>query len=199
LAAKRFWFIMRLAAKAPRRCRPVSSTLGITSMFQQYFALSALVISSLASPASAQTTSDFSLRQNLASSRSIQDVIARSSKIPLRKRYDEMSLEEKENIRGLYTKMEPDDEPPFPERGLAPLIRAIHRAQLKLRVEGDLYLVADVDQKGEVISVSAYGSPSTEMTNFAASAIAFEKFKPALCKGSPCPQKYPLALKFQLE
>jgi hypothetical protein len=28
LAAKRFWFIMRLAAKAPRRRRPVSSTLG---------------------------------------------------------------------------------------------------------------------------------------------------------------------------
>jgi uncharacterized membrane protein YkvA (DUF1232 family) len=26
----RFWFIMRLAAKAPRRRRPVSSTLGIT-------------------------------------------------------------------------------------------------------------------------------------------------------------------------
>jgi hypothetical protein len=29
LAASRFWFIMRLAAKAPCRCRPVSSTLGI--------------------------------------------------------------------------------------------------------------------------------------------------------------------------
>ena len=64
------------------------------------------------------------------------------------------------------------------------------------RAAGDLYLVAEVDANGEAQSVTAYGSPDPDMTKFAASALLLQKFKPALCTGTPCAQKFPFSLGF---
>jgi hypothetical protein len=148
--------------------------------------------------AHSQAAGPFSLRQDFRSAAAIKDVIAQSSKLPLRKRYGEMTAEEKAVIRRFYTDMGPDDEPPFPEAGMERLIRTLHEAQSHLRVTGNLYLVADVDSKGDVQSVAAYGSPDPEMTRVAASVIVLEKFKPALCAGIPCAQKFPFSLRFEL-
>lgn len=145
-----------------------------------------------------QSIGPFSLREDIASAKAIRDVIAQSTTIPIRKRYSEMTQSEKDVIRGFYTSMGPTDEPPFPAAGLEPLVRALHKAQSKLLVSGDLYLVAEVDANGDAQSVTAYGSPDPDMTKFAASALLLQKFKPALCKGTPCSQRFPFSLRFAL-
>jgi hypothetical protein len=157
-----------------------------------------LALATAWSMAHSQADGPFSLRQDFRSAAAIKDVIAHAAKIPLRKRYGEMTSEEKAVIRRFYTEMGPDDEPPFPEAGMERLIRTLHDAQSHLRVNGNLYLVADVDSKGDVQSVAAYGSPDPDMTKFAASVIVLEKFKPALCAGTPCAQKFPFSLRFEL-
>lgn len=149
--------------------------------------------------ANSQSVGPFALRDDLASAKAIKDVIAQSTKIPFRKRYADMTQAEKDVVRAFYTSMGPTDEPPFPEAGLEPLVRALHRAQSRLLVEGDLYLVADVDANGDATSVAAYGSPDPNMTKFAASALVLQKFKPALCAGIPCAQKFPFSLKFVVQ
>ena len=154
------------------------------------------VFASYAAAASAQEFKTFSLRENLASAKAFQEVIATSSTIPLRKPYSLMNETETAAVRSLYIDMGHSDEPPFPKNGLEPLVRLLHQAQSKLLVAGDLYLIADVNAEGDVSAVTAYGSPSPEMTKFAASALVLEKFKPALCKSVPCSQKFPFALKF---
>lgn len=90
------------------------------------------------------------------------------------------------------------DEPPFPADGLKPLLHAISKGQSKLLVRGELRLVADVGPDGSVLSVQALGSPSTEMTEFAASVLVLTKFKPAVCKGQPCKMQFPLYLNFDV-
>ena len=155
-----------------------------------------LAVASSSLAVNSQSIGPFSLREDIASAKAIKDVIAKSTMIPLRKRYSEMTQPEKDVIHSLYTSIGPTDEPPFPEAGLEPLVRALHRAQSKLLVTGDLYLVAEVDANGEAQSVTAYGSPDPDMTKFAASALLLQKFKPALCIGTPCAQKFPFSLGF---
>lgn len=147
----------------------------------------------------AQSPGPYELRHDMTSARAIRDVIAISSRIPLRRTFESMLAEERTALRDFYTDMKDSDEPPFPAMGLEPLVRALHKAQSRLLVSGDLYLVADVDSNGDVQTVTAYGSPSPEMTKIAASALALQKFKPALCGGVPCSQKFPFALGFKVE
>lgn len=158
-----------------------------------------IAIATSSTLANSESVGPFALREDIASVQAIKDVIAQSTKVPLRKRYAEMTQTEKDVIRAFYTSMGPTDEPPFPEAGLEPLVRALHRAQSKLLVQGDLYLVADVDANGQTQSVVAYGSPDPNMTKFAASVLVLQKFKPALCAGTPCAQKFPFSLKFVVE
>lgn len=158
----------------------------------------ALATASVLPRAQPESSGRYVLREDLASAKAIKDVIVRSTAVPLLKRYGDMTPQEKDVIRGFYTSMGPADEPPFPDVGLEPLVKALHRAQSKLLVTGDLYLVAEVDPNGEAQSVTVYGSPSPEMTKFAASALLLQKFKPALCAGTPCAQNFPFSLRFVL-
>lgn len=161
--------------------------------------VSTLAIQIVPVGAVAQSQANFSLRENIASAKAIKDVVATSTRIPIRKTYHEMDKEEANIVRSLYTEMAANDEPPFPKHGLEPLVRMLHKAQSKLLVTGELYLVADVDADGNVVTVTAYGSPSADMAKVAASVLALERFKPALCNAVPCSQRFPFALRFAVE
>ncbi|HJV62920.1 MAG TPA: hypothetical protein VJ743_18365 [Albitalea sp.] len=146
----------------------------------------------------AQSPPQFSLRDDAQTARAIRDVIARSQHIPFDKRYADLSSEQKDGLRSLYKDMGPADEPPFPRDGLAPLVRLLQKGQSKMLVTGPLYLIVDVSAEGEAEAVKAIGSPSPEMTQFAASVMLLTKYKPALCAGTPCKQQYPFALQFDV-
>lgn len=143
----------------------------------------------------AQNAPTFTLRKDIAS----PDVIARSTHIPFDKRYAELTLEQKAVLNSMYESMAPQDEPPFPMDGLIPIVKAMYAAQAKLLVTGTIKLIVNVSAAGEATSVTAIGSLSPEMTRFAASILAVTKYKPALCGGTPCEQKYPFILDFEVQ
>ena len=119
------------------------------------------------------------------------------STIPLNRRYDELTQEEKAAVRGLYESMDPADEPPFPVDGLKPLYTAIQQAhERRFHVRGEMTLVATVGPTGDALKVQAIRSPDPDMTKFAASVLFATKFKPAMCKGQPCTMDYPLRIRF---
>jgi hypothetical protein len=92
--------------------------------------------------------------------------------------------------------VEPGDEPPFPADGLAPLYDTIRLGQQKLKVRGDLEVAVTVGSGGDAIDVQVLKSPSTEMTEFAASILLMTKYKPAVCKGQPCRMQFPVSIRF---
>lgn len=124
------------------------------------------------------------------------DFAALSTKIPINKRYSELTPEERAPLLAFYEPIPTEDEPPFPEDGLQPVIDALVQAQDRLQAKGRLSLVATVGADGRVESVTSYGSPSKAMTQFASSVLLLTKFKPAICSGRPCKMQFPFHVRF---
>lgn len=156
------------------------------------------IIALAGTAAIAQADTRFVLREDFRSAAAIPDVLARSTSIPLNKRYADLDPEEIALLKSYYEHVGPDDEPPFPVNGIGEITNSLAKAQHKLLVRGSLYLIVDVSAAGQGTSVTAIGSPSPEMTKFAASVLLLTKFKPALCAGIPCAQKYPFHVSFRV-
>jgi len=116
--------------------------------------------------------------------------------IPVKRRYDQLTPEQKAVVHSWYEHLGPGDEPPFPADGLAPVFDAIQRGQRKLMVRGDLEMVVTVGPDGKATEVQVMKSPSQEMTQFAGSVLLLTKYKPAVCKGKPCKMQFPVSLRF---
>ena len=116
--------------------------------------------------------------------------------IPVKRRYEQLTPEQKVIVHSWYEHLEPGDEPPFPADGLAPLYNAIERGQRKLLVRGELQMAVTVGPEGKATEVQVLKSPNPAMTQFAASVLLLTKYKPAVCKGQPCKMQFPLSLRF---
>jgi hypothetical protein len=123
----------------------------------------------------------------------------RGSVVPINRNYSELTQREKDVVRSWYVEMPEADEPPFPTRGLKPILDSIRKGQQKLLVTGELFLIATVGTNGEVTEVKAIGSPSPEVTSYAATVLMLTKFKPGLCSGQPCSMEFPLLQLFRVE
>ena len=160
--------------------------------------LGSLSLTALCLSVAAQTASpQYDARGDPPTGSAIRSTYASGGNLPINKRYDEFTVEEKETLNQFYEKMGPGDEPPFPAYGLKPIYTALARIQGELRVRGELYLFATVDQDGKVVQVKALGNPDPEMTKLAATVLSLTRFKPALCKGVPCTMDYPFRLNFK--
>lgn len=127
----------------------------------------------------------------------IDQVKAISSTLPLNLTYNELTESQKKVVASWYDNIPPGDEPPYPAQGLIALTKALSEVQDKLLVRGKLRLVATVDQDGNVTTVTAYGSPSPEMTKYASMVLLMTKFKAAICAGKPCTMQFPYQTEFQ--
>jgi hypothetical protein len=125
--------------------------------------------------------------------------VTSTSRIPLNRRYADLTPEEQDVVKSEYEAMRPLDEPPFPENGLLPLFEAMREIQRKLLAEGDLTMFVDVDAKGEATSVSVIKSPDARLTQAMASILMAVKYKPAVCKGQPCGMSFPLRMNFKVD
>jgi hypothetical protein len=121
-----------------------------------------------------------------------------STVLPVNRTYEQLTPEQRAAVSSWYEKVAPGDEPPFPLNGLGPMFDAIRKGQEILLVSGKLYLVATVEPNGRVSTVKAYGSPSPEMTKFAAKVLILTKFKPAVCGGRPCRMDFPIKYSFDV-
>ena len=118
--------------------------------------------------------------------------------IPINLPYESLSQSDRRKFHQNYEAIADGDEPPFPKGGLQAILKPITQGQQRLLVEGDLFLVATVLADGSVKEVTARGSPSEQMTNFAAQVLLLTPFKPALCSGKPCVMEFPLRMNFSV-
>ncbi|MBB3222326.1 energy transducer TonB [Pseudoduganella umbonata] len=118
--------------------------------------------------------------------------------VPPDKTYAELPEADKARLRSLYEHMAADDEPPFPARGYRPLMRAMSTVQEQLQVEGTVDMGVIVGPDGRASEVKVYGSSDPQLTTVIASVLVLEKYKPALCRGTPCTQEFPFRMNFTL-
>jgi hypothetical protein len=115
---------------------------------------------------------------------------------PFEKPYDQLNDEQQRAVKSQYPLLAEGDEPPYPLHGLKPIYQWLSDAQAKLLVEGELRLYVLVGADGKPVQVTMIGSPSADMTKFAASVVMRETYKPAMCDGTPCQMVFPFSMHF---
>jgi hypothetical protein len=165
------------------------------------FALTALLAAALPLSAMAQAaeaSAAYKLKQEEPPTGSSIKRDATISSFPYDKPYSQLSERDKQRLRALYEQMGPDDEPPFPLRGYKSIFKSLATVQSRLLVAGELDIAVIVDSEGNGTGVKVYKSPDPEMTKVVATLMMLERYKPALCKGAPCAQEFPLRMNFTL-
>jgi hypothetical protein len=110
--------------------------------------------------------------------------------LPADQTYEQLSEDDKFIARAKAGTPSESDEPPYPLHGPHQILESSIEIQNRLRVEGNLVLGVTVDASGTAQSVSALSSPDSQLTMAMARILMLEKYKPALCAGKPCIQKY---------
>jgi len=117
--------------------------------------------------------------------------------LPFDKAYAQLSPEQQQSLKSRFVQMGEGDEPPFPVDGLGPLIKAIIKVnELVTDTLGRLELEVLVDASGTPTRVDVLRSPDPVLARHAAALAMLTRFKPALCKGSPCAMGFPVGIDF---
>ncbi len=164
-------------------------------MSQRHFAIlgTAALLVAIQIPVAAEDTVYVIKQERPSSGSNIRREVVKAGSIPLDKTYAELTPEQKAWLKSQYQQMGPNDEPPYPLRGLRPLYTSLARAHegFDLKYKGELMVYVNVDSSGAVNSISVAKSPDEALSQAVANFMTIQKFKPALCSGAPCAQVFP--------
>lgn len=120
--------------------------------------------------------------------------IVKTGTIPLDKTYAELTEDQKQRLKDVYDRMPAGDEPPFPEKGLLSIYRAVGTVHENTEYQhpGPLNVEVLVDSTGEPKSVDILTSPDADITTAVVTSLMHKKYKPAICSGQPCAMKMPI-------
>ena len=176
--------------------RPVHHRSALSSM-RHWVAVSMIALSA---GAHAQAHPEYTIKEDAPRTGSS---IRRNQVMPIQIAYNlpyaQLPESDKQAVHRQYDAIAQGDEPPFPVDKLRAVLNPIRKAQQRLLVTGELLLVATIGPDGQAQQVKAYGSPSPEMTTFAAQTLMLVSYKPAVCGGQPCTMDFPLNMKFVLQ
>ncbi len=116
--------------------------------------------------------------------------------VPYEQGYAQMSAEHKKVVASKYPLMDIADEPQYPLNGKQTISRMIVDASKQNALTGMLLLLVKVGPDGKPLTVTTIGSPSKQITTFAAHVVMLEKYKPGMCAGKPCTMIFPYSLTF---
>jgi hypothetical protein len=117
--------------------------------------------------------------------------------LPLDKRYEQFTPQQRRQVKAQYDHLQPGDEPPFPAQGLGPMYRAIALVEAPSDVGRELSLDVLVDRDGKATQVDVLDAPSHEMARYASAVVRATAFKPAVCRGAPCAMSFPVRIRFE--
>lgn len=140
----------------------------------------------------------FRMKSDQASTGTLLKRDASISSLPFDKTYDQLTEAQKDQLRGIYEHMGPEDEPPFPKYGLKNLFRGLEQVQTYAQARGLLDVRVMVGPDGVPQNVSVYATPDRDLAKAVAFLLLKEKYKPALCAGKPCAQEFPFRVKFEM-
>lgn len=150
-------------------------------------------------PLKGEKTPEYRLKSDTAEDGKFRSTLVRGGGIPFNKSYANMSPKEQQGVRSRYPMLHPDDEPPFPLKGIAGMNAMLSEAHQEILIAGILKAQILVDSNGVPTSVQVFKSPAPAMTTVATILLMREKFKPGLCAGKPCPMVFPFEVDFRPE
>ncbi len=120
--------------------------------------------------------------------------------LPLDKRYDELTADQKGMLRSWYKNLGPDDEPPYPEQGLQDLYEKLIGAHHGYQVYGQIFVVAHIDALGVAHSAAILPAGNyvmrDEVNQYFASVLMKQKYKPGKCNGTPCAMDFGVSINY---
>jgi hypothetical protein len=129
----------------------------------------------------------------------IRKTYAWSRLIPLDLPYHRFTLEQKLALKSMYEPMPEDDEPPFPQDGLRPIIQSLSRLIGGLGIEGQVRVHVTVSADGHATEFRFYKMPDERTGRAVAHVFTQTTFKPARCAGQPCQMDFPFTTELRRE
>lgn len=111
--------------------------------------------------------------------------------VPQRLGYHQMTAAQQQLVRNSYPLLDETDEPPYPLNGIAGVMRTVaEQRAARVDVPDSLTLDVMIDKTGTPVNVKFYPFSSRIIAHVVAAALLSEKYKPALCQGTPCDMSY---------
>lgn len=124
---------------------------------------------------------------------------ARTTGLPLNIGYQDFTPEQKSMFNSFYPALEEGDEPPYPLYGPQEFYRLMSKVTGNYWVRGKLKIFVQVGADGRAESVTMLGLKDDEVRRIANSGAGSLRYKPALCRGKPCPMMFLFNLDLQPE
>lgn len=121
--------------------------------------------------------------------------VARGSPVPGDVGYAQLTPEQKQIVHASYAALEEGDEPPYPLEGPKDFYKTMGHVTSRLRLSGEVTIYANVGADGKVATIGMVGLDTPELRRHAGAAAAALQFKPAICRGKPCPMRYGFRLR----
>jgi hypothetical protein len=116
---------------------------------------------------------------------------------PMDKSYSQMTKSQQQGIRDEYPLLHDTDEPPYLTRGPQSSVDRITRFHSAEDLPGGLLDIrAQIDANGNATAFYVISSPDPKLSNFVASMLMKEKFKPGVCAGQPCTMEFHYSMNF---
>jgi hypothetical protein len=125
----------------------------------------------------------------------LRENISSTSLYPLDRPWNRFTDEQKAKVRAFYEDMPVEDEPPFPLKGMQPVLQDLSRLLGAARAEGVVHLEMTVDPTGKTTAFKIYKMPDLDTAKYVAVVFKETKFKPAVCGGKPCQMDFPFRLR----
>jgi len=123
----------------------------------------------------------------------IRPVMGSGYVVPPEKSYAEMTPEQQSFVKRYYKVLQDGDVPPYPEKGMLEISRAMGRLISYQAATGKLRANVSVDEHGVAQNVTLLKSPDSESGKLAASMLMLVKYTPGRCAGQPCAMMVPFS------
>lgn len=150
----------------------------------------AIVLGLLSHGATAQEKNEFRLARDTPLTGSRLTQTGARGNVPFEKSYAELTPAQQAGLKAAYESMGDGDEPPYPVHGTRAIWRALIDAGDRYDEHGPLSIIVDVDATGTATKVAVMKTPGQRLATHMSYALLKERYKPALCAGTPCAQQY---------
>lgn len=137
-------------------------------------------------------------RQDAFTGSNIRTVVGSGYAVPPEKPYAQLTPEQQQVVKGRYKVLQDDDAPPYPEKGMLEISRAMGRLISREEASGLLRANVKVDERGVAQSVTLLKSPDNEAGRLAAAMFMQIKYTPGRCAGQPCALVVPFNFELSL-
>lgn len=147
--------------------------------------------------ASSAACAQYTLKQEQSSvGTNLKRDIVKGGRVPFDKRYAELTPEQQAIVKSQYEQMGPNDEPPYPADGLGPVYKLFSLVQERTHAIGYYSIAVEIDSQGKPTAVSFLKAEDEDIAKLLAQAALIQKYKPALCNGTPCAMQIPFRIAF---